>query len=202
MPSAASTLGSSAFAVRVPMIKDGQATRAASSSGESLQVLPIANELKTPLIAHAGTEKMTNPVTPWVFNTPPTDRVVAAHLLSVFKKRGITQLALLSAADGFGQSGANVVKELAPKYGVTIARHEEFNRTDADMTAQVLKANKSSAEASGTGRLRSVLVVAQLHGRRHRHRPPSPAASLLCRACRGARGRPSPRHHVQRRPRR
>jgi branched-chain amino acid transport system substrate-binding protein len=118
-----------------------------SSSGESLQVLPIANELKTPLIAHAGTEKMTNPVTPWVFNTPPTDRVVAAHLLSVFKKRGITQLALLSAADGFGQSGANVVKELAPKYGVTIARHEEFNRTDADMTAQILKAKDSPAQA-------------------------------------------------------
>jgi len=118
-----------------------------SSSGESLQVLPIANELKTPLIAHAGTEKMTNPVTPWVFNTPPTDRVVAAHLLSVFKKRGITQLALLSAADGFGQSGANVVKELAPKYGVTVARHEEFNRTDADMTAQVLKAKDSPAQA-------------------------------------------------------
>jgi branched-chain amino acid transport system substrate-binding protein len=118
-----------------------------SSSGESLQVLPIANELKTPLIAHAGTEKMTSPVTPWVFNTPPTDRVVAAHLLSVFKKRGITQIALLSAADGFGQSGANVVKELAPKYGVTIARHEEFNRTDADMTAQVLKAKDSPAQA-------------------------------------------------------
>jgi branched-chain amino acid transport system substrate-binding protein len=118
-----------------------------SSSGESLQVLPIANETKTPLIAHAGTEKMTNPVTPYVFNTPPTDRVVAAHLLSVFKKRGITQIALLSAADGFGQSGANVVKELAPKYGVTIARHEEFNRTDADMTAQVLKAKDSPAQA-------------------------------------------------------
>ena len=118
-----------------------------SSSGESLQVLPIANELKTTLIAHAGTEKMTSPVTPYVFNTPPTDRVVAAHLLSVFKKRGINQIALLSAADGFGQSGASVVKELAPKYGVTIARHEEFNRTDADMTAQVLKAKDSPAQA-------------------------------------------------------
>jgi branched-chain amino acid transport system substrate-binding protein len=118
-----------------------------SSSGESLQVAPIANEMKTPLIAHAGTEKMTNPVTPWVFNTPPTDRVVAAHLLSVLKKRGITQIALLSSLDGFGQSGANVVKELAPKYGVTIARHEEFNRTDPDITTQVLKAKNSPAQA-------------------------------------------------------
>lgn len=118
-----------------------------SSSGESLQVLPIANESKIPLIAHAGTEKMTKPVTPWAFNTPPTDRVVAAHLLSVFKKRGITQIALLTAADGFGQSGANVVKELAPEYGVTVTRHEEFNRTDPDMTAQVLKAKDSPAQA-------------------------------------------------------
>lgn len=118
-----------------------------SSSGESLQVLPIANESKIPLIAHAGTEKMTSPVTPWVFNTPPTDRVVAAHLLSVFKKRGIQQIALLSAADGFGQSGANVVKELAPQYGVAVARHEEFNRTDPDMTAQVLRAKASPAQA-------------------------------------------------------
>jgi len=118
-----------------------------SSSGESLQILPIANEAKIPLISHAGTELMTNPVTPWVFNTPPPDRLVAAHLLSVFKKRGITQLGLLSAADGFGQSGANVVKELAPKYGVQIVRHEEFNRTDSDFTVQVLKVKDSPAQA-------------------------------------------------------
>jgi len=118
-----------------------------SSSGESLQVLPIANESKTPLIAHAGTEKMTSPVSPWVFNVPPTDRVVMAHLLSIFKKRGLTQIALLSAADGFGQSAVNVIKELAPKYGVTVVLYEEFNRTDADMTAQVLKAKNSPAQA-------------------------------------------------------
>jgi branched-chain amino acid transport system substrate-binding protein len=118
-----------------------------STSGESLQVLPIANEMKIPLITHAGTELMTDPVTPWVFNTPPTDRVVAAYLLSVFKKRGLSQIALLTAADGFGQSGANVIKELAPKYGVKIVLDEQFNRTDADMTTQVLKAKDSSAQA-------------------------------------------------------
>lgn len=118
-----------------------------SSSGESLQILPIANEAKIPLISHAGTEKMTSPVTPWVFNTPPPDRLVAAHLLSVFQKRGITQIGLLSAADGFGQSGANVVKELAPKYGVRLVQHEEFNRTDSDFTVQVLKVKDSPAQA-------------------------------------------------------
>lgn len=118
-----------------------------SSSGESLLVAPIANESKVPLIAHAGTEKMTNPVTPWVFNTPPTDRIVAEHLLALFKKRNLTQIGLMTAADGFGQSGANVVKELAPKYGIAIARHEEFNRQDPDITAQVLKVKESPAQA-------------------------------------------------------
>ena len=118
-----------------------------SSSGESLLVAPIANESKVPLIAHAGTEKMTNPVTPWVFNTPPTDRIVAEHLLAIFKKRNLSQIGLMTAADGFGQSGANVVKELAPKHGITIVRHEEFNRQDPDITAQVLKVKDSPAQA-------------------------------------------------------
>jgi len=118
-----------------------------SSSGESLTVGPIANELKVVSVTHAGTEKMTVPVTPWVFNTPPTDRVVAAHLLGIFKKRGITKIGLMSAADGFGQSGANVVKELAPQYGVQVSRHEEFNRQDADITAQVLRVKDSDAQA-------------------------------------------------------
>jgi branched-chain amino acid transport system substrate-binding protein len=118
-----------------------------SSSGESLLVGPIANEAKVPLIAHAGTEKMTVPITPWVFNTPPTDRIVAAHLLSVFKKRGITKIGLMSSADGFGQSGANVVKEQAAAYGVEVVRAEEFNRQDADITAQILRVKDSSAQA-------------------------------------------------------
>lgn len=118
-----------------------------SSSGESLLVGPIANESKVPMITHAGTEKMTSPVTPWVFNTPPTDRIVAAHMLSVFKKRGITKLGLMSSADGFGQSGANVVKEQAAAYGVEIVRAEEFNRQDPDITAQILRVKESTAQA-------------------------------------------------------
>jgi branched-chain amino acid transport system substrate-binding protein len=118
-----------------------------SSSGESLLVGPIANEAKVPLISHAGTEKMTVPITPWVFNTPPTDRIVAAHMLSVFKKRGITKLGLMSSADGFGQSGAAVVKDQAAQYGVEVVRSEEFNRQDPDITAQILRVKDSPAQA-------------------------------------------------------
>jgi branched-chain amino acid transport system substrate-binding protein len=118
-----------------------------SSSGESLLVLPIANEAKTPIIMHAGTEKVFTPTTPYGFNTPPSDRIVAADLLAKLKKRGITRIALMSSADGFGQSGANVLRELAKGDGIDIVRHEEFNRQDTDMTAQVLRIKESDAQA-------------------------------------------------------
>ncbi|GGC65039.1 ABC transporter substrate-binding protein [Chelatococcus reniformis] len=118
-----------------------------SSSGESLLVLPIANEAKTPIIMHAGTEKVFTPTTPYGFNTPPSDRIVAADLLAKLKKRGITRIALMSSADGFGQSGANVLRELAKTDGIDIVRHEEFNRQDTDMTAQVLRVKASDAQA-------------------------------------------------------
>src|ERR1700730_10848750 len=116
-----------------------------STSGESLLVLPIANEAKTPIIMHAGTEKVFVPPTPYGFNTPPSDRIVATDLLANLQKRGITRLGLMSSADGFGQSGANVLQELSKAYGVEIVRHEEFNRQDTEMTAQVLRIKESNA---------------------------------------------------------
>ncbi len=118
-----------------------------SSSGESLAVKELANELKVPILMHGGAEAITKPSTPYVFNTPPTDRISIAGLLAHMKKMGITSVAMLSAADGFGQSGKNILNELAPQYGIKVVAQEEFNRTDPDITAQVLKAKASNANS-------------------------------------------------------
>ena len=118
-----------------------------SSSGESLATLGLANELKVPVLMHGGAEAITKPVTPYVYNTPPSDRIALSGLLAHLKKSGIGSVAMLSAADGFGQSGKNVLQEIAPTYGIKIVLQEEFNRQDADMTAQVLKAKESPADA-------------------------------------------------------
>jgi branched-chain amino acid transport system substrate-binding protein len=118
-----------------------------SSSGESLAVAALANELKVPTIMHGGAEAITKPSTPYVFNTPPTDRISISGLLAHMKKMGIGSVAMLSAADGFGQSGKNILIELAPQYGIKVVLQEEFNRQDADMTAQVLKAKSSNADS-------------------------------------------------------
>jgi branched-chain amino acid transport system substrate-binding protein len=118
-----------------------------SSSGESLAVKDLANEFKVPTLMHGGAEAITKPVTPYVFNTPPSDRIALSGLLAHMKKMGITSVAMLSAADGFGQSGKNILNELAPQYGIKVVAQEEFNRTDADMTAQVLKAKSANPDS-------------------------------------------------------
>lgn len=118
-----------------------------SSSGESLATMALANELKVPVLMHGGAETITRPVTPYVFNTPPSDRIALSGLLAHLKSKGIASVAMLSAADGFGQSGKNVLQEIAPNYGIKVALQEEFNRQDPDITAQVLRAKDSPAEA-------------------------------------------------------
>jgi len=118
-----------------------------SSSGESLATIGLSNELKIPQIAHGGTEQIVKPTTKWVFNSLAVDRVALSYVMSYFKKKGIKTVALMTSADGYGQSGKNVLQSLLPGTDIKIATAEEFNRTDADMTAQVLRAKQSNADA-------------------------------------------------------
>jgi branched-chain amino acid transport system substrate-binding protein len=118
-----------------------------STSGESLAAIPIANELKTPMIAHGGTEGIVNPPLQYVFNSVPVDRVAISHVLAYAKQNQLNKLGILSAADGYGQSGARILREIAPSYGVSVVVAEEFNRQDPDITAQLLRAREANPDA-------------------------------------------------------
>lgn len=118
-----------------------------STTGESLVVVPIANELKVPVVTLAGAASVVNPVTPYVFKTPPTDQIVAHHMLSYMKTKGYTKIALINSADGFGQAGGAVVKAQAKDTGIDVVAAEEFGPRDSDMTPQLLRIRGSGAEA-------------------------------------------------------
>ncbi|GGC65051.1 ABC transporter substrate-binding protein [Chelatococcus reniformis] len=118
-----------------------------SSSGESLAAIPIANELQTPMIAHGGTEAIVSPPLKYVFNSCPVDRVAISHVLAYAKRNGFKKLAMMSAADGYGQSGTRILRELAPTYGIDVVAAEEFNRQDPDITAQVLRVREREPDA-------------------------------------------------------
>lgn len=118
-----------------------------STTGESVVVRPIANELHVPLISMGGAEAIVNPPTPYVFKVPPSDRVVAEHIIGFMKAKGMHSVGLISSADGFGQAGAIVIKEVAQRLGVQVAAAEEFGPRDTDMTPQVLRIRRANADA-------------------------------------------------------
>jgi branched-chain amino acid transport system substrate-binding protein len=117
-----------------------------STSGEALLAVPIANETKVAVLSHTTAYAVVNPPTPYMFQPFPTDRLFAPKMLDEFKRRGYKNIGLLNAADGFGQSGASAIKEMAPTWGMTVTQ-EEYERQDTDMTPQLLRMRQKNIDA-------------------------------------------------------
>lgn len=118
-----------------------------STSGESLALLPIANQLKVPTISHGGAEAITNPVTPFMFALPPTDRIMVESIVSYIKQRGWKKVSVIYSLDGFGQSGGKIAEELVPKMGLELAGVETFASQDTNMTPQLLRIRERNPDA-------------------------------------------------------
>ena len=116
-------------------------------TGETLVARPVANELKVPVVPFAGTEAVTEPVTPYLFTAVPSDRHVAKAMLEHVKSQGLKSVAFLYSADGFGQTGLKVMRELTDNMGVKLAAVEEFGPRDNDMTPQIMRIRASRADA-------------------------------------------------------
>lgn len=118
-----------------------------SSSGESLAVMPLAEEEQIPFISMAGAVKIIEPVQKWTFKTPHTDRMAAAKIYTDMKRQGITKVALITGDGGFDKSGREECLKLAPEYGIEIVADESYGNKDTDMTAQLTKIRDSGAQA-------------------------------------------------------
>lgn len=116
-------------------------------TGETLTARPVANELHVALLPFAGTEAVTEPASPYLFAFVPSDRQVAKAMIDLAKANGQKNIAFLHSADGFGQTGLNVLKSLAEEEGITLAAVEEFGPRDADMIPQIMRVRASGADA-------------------------------------------------------
>ena len=83
----------------------------------------------------------------WVFKSPQRSSIAVERLFIYLKEKGLTKVALLSAADGFGKDGARWMEKLAPQYGIEIIARESFGNRDTDMTAQLTKVKNASPQA-------------------------------------------------------
>jgi len=123
-----------------------------SISGNSIAVVPIAEETETPLISCAASYKIvfneeTGKPYKWVFKTPQSDSMAVEAIYTHMQKHGISKIAIITGTSGFGASGRGELLKYAPKYGITIVADEQYDPQDTDLTAQLTKIKGTSPEA-------------------------------------------------------
>lgn len=108
-----------------------------TTTGTSLAILAVAEESKVPFISLAGAIEIIDPVKPYVFKTPHTDRMACLKIFEDMKSRGLTKVGLISGTDGFGASMRAQCLAVAKSSGIEIVADETYGPKDADMTPQL-----------------------------------------------------------------
>jgi len=150
-----------AFARRLIMQDEVDAILGASSTGSTMAMLPQAEAAKMPMISLAAASVIVEPVRPYVFKVPHSDRMAAQKVLGEMKQRGFTQVALLSDTGGFGKSGRVESIKVAESMGLKVAEDQIYGEKDTDVTPQLTKIKSSPAQAIlvfGTGQAPAIIA--------------------------------------------
>jgi branched-chain amino acid transport system substrate-binding protein len=118
-----------------------------SGTGPTMAVIPITEAAGVPHLSMAAGNDITNPLKKWVFRTPQTDVLAVGKILDYLTARKITKVAMLYDSNAYGSSGRDQLRNLAPKYKVTIVAEEAFATKDTDMTVQLTKIRTTDAQA-------------------------------------------------------
>ncbi|HEU0200331.1 MAG TPA: ABC transporter substrate-binding protein [Burkholderiaceae bacterium] len=118
-----------------------------STTGTTMAAVPLAEQAQTPFVSLAGAVVIVEPVKPWVFKTPHTDRMACEKIFVDMKARKLAKVALISGSGGFDKSMRTECLKVAPNHGIEVVGDETYGATDTDMTAQLTKLRGSGAQA-------------------------------------------------------
>ncbi|WP_104493030.1 ABC transporter substrate-binding protein [Paracoccus denitrificans] len=127
------------FATRLIEDDEVQAIIGGTTTGTSMSILSVAEDAEIPFISLAGAIDIIQPVKPFTFKTPHTDRMACQKIFEDMQKSGIQKIGMISGTDGFGASMQAQCKDVVGEYGIEIAADETYDPKDADMTAQLTK---------------------------------------------------------------
>jgi len=118
-----------------------------TTSGNSLAIIDRINQAEVPLISCAANAGIVNPVTPWVFKTPQTDKEAVAEIYAYLQQKGIANIAIITDTSGFGAGGKDFLQDDAVGYGLTVVEAQEFTSGDTSMQSQLTVIKGTDAEA-------------------------------------------------------
>ena len=108
-----------------------------STTGVTLAVAPVFEEAEIPFISLAGAVSIIDPVNPWVFKTPHTDRMACEKIFADLNTRGLSRIGMISGQGGFGSSMREQCLDVAGDFGIEVLADETYGPRDSDMTPQL-----------------------------------------------------------------
>lgn len=135
------------FATRLIEDDEVDAIIGGTTTGTTMAILPLANEEEIPFISLAGAISIIDPVTPYVFKTPHTDRMACEKIFADMTAQGFARIGLISGTDGFGASMRQQCLDVAGAAGVEIVADATYGPGDADMTPQLTNIRGTDAQA-------------------------------------------------------
>jgi len=119
-----------------------------TTSGNTLAIMRNMERYGIPLVSCASSDKIVQPVNPWVFKVAPSDNFAIETLLDHILATGAKRIAILTVSDGYGQSGRAGLLALIPQAGLELVADEVYGPKDTDMTAQLTKIRGLGADAT------------------------------------------------------
>jgi len=118
-----------------------------SRTPTTMAIKPICQEEKVPLVCCAAGKVITDPVVSYVFAVPQTNTLAIGKVFDYIAAEGMTKVALIYVANGYGEDGRDNARTIAAERGVELVATETFGGDDTDMTAQLTRIKAKSPEA-------------------------------------------------------
>lgn len=118
-----------------------------SLSGSTLAIKDmIEKEPDVTVLSCAASDKIVNPIVKNLFKTAQSDDIAVERIFGYLQKLDVKRIAIMTATNGFGQSGDEQLTRLAADYGLQIVINEKFGPADTDMTGQLTKIRRAEPE--------------------------------------------------------
>jgi branched-chain amino acid transport system substrate-binding protein len=112
-----------------------------------MEVIPLVEAARIPLISFALARSITEPVKAWIFKTAPTDRHAVTALLQHLKSIHATKVGVIAEESSFGSSAQQQILEQASLFGLTIVRSESVAPSSGDVTPQLKRIRDARPDA-------------------------------------------------------
>ena len=113
-----------------------------TTTPNSLAMLPVLGEGKTPAITLASSSRIVEPMDAnrmWMFKTPQSDVMMATAIAENMSNAGVKTMGFIGFNNALGEAFYTEVAKYAELKGIKVVASERFSPTDTSVTGQILK---------------------------------------------------------------